>query len=677
MPTVPQYRRQVQQAAIPVPRAQAQIVDTQGLERGLSQAARAATDIMEEQQQRADTTTLIEADNKLTEWQNNAFYNKETGVYTRKGKNALDVTNQTLGEFEKFQQEIGSSLTNDRQRARFNQIVQSRKGSMSQDLNRYEYGQHQQYMNDTDSASIKLSQDSAVLNYADPDRVSYFRQKAMDVVTSQAERNGWSPEVLEASKQKVTSGMYSDVLKRQASDDPYKAQAALKTYSKYLTADDLTQVGGSIEAKVDRLQQKAEMARLRAEAKADRALNKFNAQIASGIPATDEMVKAWGSQVRGTPAQEEFNELVNQQVETQKVLRLPIDQQIAFVNQKTAELQKSGGTVADGANINRLGRAIESNVKMMSDSPLDYFQQRLGGDVQPLDLNAPDVGDQLSGRVEAIQGMRQKFGPSVAMKPLLPQEAKQLTAQLEQMSPDQKSQLFAKLHSSIGDDQAYAGAMQQIAPDSPILALSGLLAGKQRSMTLNSNWFSPDDVVSSGDVAKTMALGESILNKSKAQKAEDGTSKFPIPKQADFQVELDRQLNGVFAGQPQSYGLAAQAVKSYYTGVAAQKGDISGEIDRGLLRQAIKATVGEVAEFNGSSTIAPWGMPADTFVTTARQRIADTMRAQGMSETDLAAANAMTLRQAKDGVYYVMQGQQFKYGTDGKPLVINMNEAGR
>ena len=484
-----------------------------------------------------------------------------------------------------------------------------------------------------------------------------------------------SPEAAEAEKLKFNSSLNSDVLQRHANDDPYAAQKLLKQYEGAMTADDLVRVGGMIENKVDRLQQKAEMAQLRNEAKAERTLGKINAQISSGIPATDEMWKQWGSQVRGTPAQAEFNELIKQEVDTQKILRLPIDQQIAAINAKTAKLQTEGGTVTDATNLNRLSRAVDASAKMMSDSPVDYFQQRLGGDVTPIDLNSPDLGAVLTDRVSAIQGMQQKFGSTVAMKPLLPQEAKQISAQLAEMSPEQQSQLFATLHSAMGDDKAYSGAMQQIAPDSPIRALTGLLAGKQRSMITNTNWFRPDDVVTSGDVAKTMALGESILNKSKTEKGADGKgASFPLPKQADFQLELNKQLGNVFAGQPQSYQLAAQAVKSYYTGAAAEKGNVSGEVDRSLLRQAIKASVGEVVDFNGGETLAPWGMPGHTFRDVATERLVGTMKAQGMSEADIATADALTLRQYKDGIYYVMQGQQFKYGTDGKPLMVNINE---
>lgn len=677
MATIPSYRRQVGPEAVSAPRALSQNVDASGLAQGLSSLAGNLAEVHQREMRDANQTAVLNADNGLGTWENNALYHPENGAFTKKGSAALNVAQSTLDAFDAQREQIASGLANEEQRRMFTQAALGRRASLQAKLGSYEFGQQQEYKNQVDNAAIAVAKNTAALNYADPDAIAKSHARIDGVLQLQAERNGWAPEVLEANRQKVTSDMYSDILRRQSAQDPYKAQAALKQYQQYLTADDLTQVGSSIDSKVERLQQRAEMAQLRTEAKAERTLGKVSAQISSGIPATDDMWSAWESQVRGTPAQAEFNELRKQELETQKVLRLPIDQQVAYVNQKNAELQKNGGNVAEAANLGRLGRAVEANGKMMAEAPLDYYQQRLGGGVQPLDLSSEELPAVLSDRVAALQGMRERFGPTVAMKPLLPQEAKQLSAQLEQMSPDQQSNLFATLHSALGDDKAYAGAMQQIAPDSPVRALAGMLAGKQRSLTTATHWFKPDDVVTSGDVAKTMALGESILNKSKASKEQDGTSKFPIPKQAEFQLELDRQLSGVFAGQPQSYALAAQAVKSYYTGAAAQAGDISGEVDRSLLRRAIKATVGDVVDFNGARTVAPWGMPGDTFEQTARQVLIDTMKAQGMSEQDVANADALTLRQARDGLYYVMQGQQYKYGADGKPLMINVNGGGQ
>ncbi|WP_442108691.1 hypothetical protein [Pseudomonas sp. NUPR-001] len=659
------------------PRVTEASVDASGLARGVSSLAANLDDVYRREVQEAEQTFAIDTDSKATQQANALTFNPDTGILAKKGGNALGSTAAGLKEWDTYAQGVLDNASTPKQRQIAGRILAGQRSQLENRWSSHEFQEQQVYKNGVDAGAIATAQNDAALKFNDPAAIDQSRLKIDGILELQGRRNGWSPELLAANRQKASSNMYTDILRRQAAQDPYKAQAALKQYQQYLTADDLTQIGSSIDGKVERLQQKAEMAQLRAEARGDRVLGKINTQIASGIPATDETWSNWGRQVQGTPAAAEFNELRKQEVATQQVLRQPIDQQAAYVNKLQADLQNNGGTVAQASNLNRLQRAVENNAKMMAEAPLDYYQQKLGANIEPLDLNSEALPAVLSDRVSAIQGMRKQFGPTVALKPLLPQEAKALSAQLEQMSPDQQSQLFGKLHAAMGDDQAYVGAMQQIAPDSPVRALSGVLAGKQRSLTTGTHWFRPDEVVSSGDVAKTMVLGESILNKSKAQKGQDGGGKFPIPKQADFDLALGKQLGTVFAGQPQSYSLAAQAVKSYYTGAAAEAGDVSGEVNNALMKRAIKATVGDVVDFNGSSTVAPWGMPGDTFKNAAQQALVQTMKAQGMSDQDLATASALTLRQARDGVYYVMQGNQYKYGVDGKPLMLNVNGGGQ
>ena len=677
MARVPTYDSpQVQQQVTRPVQLQGVTPDTTSIARGLESFERGAQILVDKQKAETNAAMLQGAATKLGEYQNNDLFNPESGVYATKGGAAIGIAQTRLEAFDKHAVDIRNGLSTDEQRNKWDAYYSGQRQSYSGSLQKYEFKELDQYKSDQAKGFLSTASQSAVLNYQNPEQINRSLTQIDAVLSSEGQRNGVAPELLEAQKLKVKSSIYADVLQRQATDDPFVAQKRLKEYQGSMSADDLVRVGGMIETKIDRIQQKAEMAQLRAEAKAERTLSKIDAQISSGIPATPEMWNTWASSVRGTPAQTEFNQRVIQEVETQKVLRLPIDQQVSLINEKTAELQQKGGTVADAANLNRLARAVDSSAKMMNNAPLDYFQQRLGGDVQPLDLNSDDAPAILGDRLAAIQGMQQKFGATVAMKPLLPQEAKQISAQLDGMSPDDQSNLFARLHAGLSDDKAYVGAMQQIAPDSPVRALTGLIAGKQRSMTLQKKWFSPNVETTSGDVAKTMMVGESILNRSKTQKGEDGSPKsFPLPKQADFQTAFSSVMGDVFAGQPQAYELAMQATKAYYTGAAAQRGDISGEVNSRQMKDAIKASVGEVVDFNGTSTLAPWGMAGDKFEQVAHDQLVNTIKAHGMSDQDQALVSAFSLRQYKDGVYYVMQGQQFKYGADGKPLMINVNEA--
>lgn len=276
MARVPQYERRVAQQGLPNVRVSPQFVDNSALAQGLDAVGQVAVDVAAKQRQEADTTAIINADNKLTEWQNNAFYNQQNGVYTRKGQNALDITGQTLGEFDKYQQELGATLSNDTQRKRYAQIVSQRRQSMSNDLNRYEYGQHQQYMNDVDDASIKLSADSAALNFGDPSKIGFYRQKALDVVESQAVRNGWSPEKTELEKINASSRLLTGVIAQMVDSDPRRAQQYYEASKDGMNAETQVRVSSMIDQGIRR--QEAEARQRAIEARQLQAISRVELQ---------------------------------------------------------------------------------------------------------------------------------------------------------------------------------------------------------------------------------------------------------------------------------------------------------------------------------------------------------------------------------------------------------------
>lgn len=444
-------------------------------------------------------------------------------------------------------------------------------------------------------------------------------------------------------------------------------------YASRLDANRRTIALNSVMNNKTRLENRAIAMEARLEAGAQRAMYQADQQIASGIPAPDGFWDGISSKVSGTSFAGDFNDMVKSESEVQSVLRLPPDQQMSYIQQKQADLQQNGGTARDVATMNRMSGAVQSNIKLMIEQPLQYAQARMGQDFVPLDPSSFVGGDpaalneQLQLRANTIQGMQNKFGNRVQARPLLPQEAKAVESVLQEMPAKQKVQVFGMLQNAFNDDKMFIGAMQQIGQGSPMLALTGMLAAKQRSLTTNTHWFKPNEVVTSGDVAQTMALGESILTNQK-----DG-AKFPMPASADFDAELSGHLGKVFANQPQSYMLAAQAVRSYYAGASAEAGDTSGVLDSNRIFRSVKATVGEIVDYNGVQTLAPWGMSESDFTDRSQQLVESAFQAQGLSVDDR-TMQALSLRQSKDGVYYVMQGQQYKYGADGKPMMINFNE---
>lgn len=202
----------------------------------------AALQIVQKTQQDSDTAALMEAESQLSSWKLNTMFNPDGGVYNQKGKNALDITNRTLPQFDQQAEQIGNSLTNERQRARWQQIVSNQRNSLDSELNRYEFGERQVYYDEADKASVESAQNGALAYYQDPQQVAYYQNKATAVITSQGMRKGLPPEAIELEVRKNNSTMATGVIGRMAQDDPLKAQQYYATVADYMTPEDQLQV---------------------------------------------------------------------------------------------------------------------------------------------------------------------------------------------------------------------------------------------------------------------------------------------------------------------------------------------------------------------------------------------------------------------------------------------------
>lgn len=205
----------------------------------------AATQIWQKTQDDADTAALMEAESSLSQWQTHTLFNPDNGVYTRKGKNAIDITNQTLPQFQQQVDTISNGLTNDRQRTRFGQIAQSQANRFNGELNRYEYGERQVFYKQAEDATLDAATQSAVAYYDNPQQVAYYQNKGTRTIAMQGERNGEAPEMTQEKVLKYNSGINTAVIGRLMQNDPLAAQ---RYYAK--SYDGMT---GEDQAKVTKL----------------------------------------------------------------------------------------------------------------------------------------------------------------------------------------------------------------------------------------------------------------------------------------------------------------------------------------------------------------------------------------------------------------------------------------
>ncbi|WP_223528407.1 hypothetical protein [Pseudomonas sp. A-RE-23] len=274
--------------------------DNSGIEDGLRSFQRGAEILVAKEREKADTAMLMDADNQLTKWQQQNMYG-EGGVYTRKGKNALDVTNQTLEQFEQAQAEIAKNLTSDAQKARYAQIVASRRNSLSNDLNRYEYTERQNYYGQVEKGQLETSMQGAALEYQDPAKVQQYRQKIDAVLASRAQRLGLSPEAAQAERLETNSGMSTAVIQRMLVDSPQRAKGYFESFKDTMTAEDQIRASSGIDQGFRRLAAEARQAQI--EARQMQAINRM--ELSSRV---QDAQAAWsqGLEFDDTPSRADF-----------------------------------------------------------------------------------------------------------------------------------------------------------------------------------------------------------------------------------------------------------------------------------------------------------------------------------------------------------------------------------
>ena len=383
-------------------------------------------------------------------------------------------------------------------------------------------------------------------------------------------------------------------------------------------------------------------------------------------PLTEgEYQKAYGP-VEGAQRYTEYSKALRLGVEINSVRTMTVEQQQVLL-QGTQPNPNSPGYALQVQRRQVLEQAIDRVNQARAADPMTYAMQVKIGNVKPIDWNKVEsVNAELPNRVGVASTMNQSYGAPMML--LSKQEAANLSAGMNNMTAQEKMRYLGVIRSAVKDQTAYRSIVQQIAPDSVVTAMAGIVMTKESNVEV-SHFFGGDDVYKPQQVAQLMLEGEAILNPTKAAAGQDGKGgKYPLPKESDFMSQFSNQVGNAFAGNPTAYSAAMQGVKAYYVGKAAREGDLSDQLDSKRLQEAINAVTGGVTSINGSNVIRPWGMPDDIFKDRAKVAFEGTIKAKGM----VASYGGVTLQNYGDGSYLVRSGTDFLRGPDGAPVVIDV-----
>lgn len=433
------------------------------------------------------------------------------------------------------------------------------------------------------------------------------------------------------------------------------------------------------------------------EAKAQSAIGRMDEQISSGVPATPDMWDNWQRTTNGTSFEEDFKQRMKDEGTVQDVLRQPIDKQMDYVQQRTAQLEQQGGSLRDKANLIRLQTAVNQNVNLMQKAPLLFAANRTGTDVEPLDfraLNPSPIGamiapalnggveppdpkaqfqSQIADRMATLKAMRTQYGAAIAPLPLLPQEANQLSNALQGATPPERTQMLIGLRGAMNDDVAYRNSMRQIAPHSPVTAIAGMMVGNSAPAS-TPIWFDQQYAPKLGDVDRVLR-GEQLLNPAaggKAAQAEQESGKgamkngMPLPPDQDtrevgpgLRSQFGRAAGDAFRDRPDLADAHFSVFKDAYAALLAEKGDMKGIGDSRLAQQALDIALGKRVQFNGQTMSVPAGMDPSKFEGLVRNAVAQSAKQLNASDKWLSGIRGYGLREVNglgSGQYILTSG---------------------
>jgi hypothetical protein len=359
---------------------------------------------------------------------------------------------------------------------------------------------------------------------------------------------------------------------------------------------------------------------------------------------------------------------LGQDISTVKVM--PPGQMEQLANSYKPDPNKPGYDLAN-KRYETVLKAIGQVSQQRNQDPVAYAISNGIGGAKPIDFQDQKAFiSELNKRQGIASTMQSTYGTQYAI--LSKDEASLLQKSFDGMTTNQKTGYLSSIYSALNSPGAYRSVMGQVASDSPVTAMAGVILSKQSSVVM-SHMFS-DDVYQAKDVAGLILEGEALINPTKSAKNEDGKGRhFPMPKEQDIRDQFNSVVGRAFSGDPRGADFAYQAVKSYYAGRASREGDISGNTNSGILKESINAVIGGVSDINGKGEVVrPWGMSETLFRNAVKTAFDSAIKANNYTGTQFDNYGIYGLQSAGDSKYLLRTGTGTLTDRQGNPIVIDL-----
>lgn len=221
MPTVPRVTPQIQQAGLPGVKAPTDApLAAFGGGDSLERLTRAATGALDSVSQVAHDARLKAIDTQTQELhaklviEKNRLAYSEGGALSRKGKDALGVSQEYGKQFNDYADTLGKDLSDPVARQMFTKIKGSVGADFNGELERHTFTEGQRYSQETLETSVAASREDAILNYHVPGAVAKNLKTQAALINSHASSHApdWAPLKVRESESKVHGGVIERML---------------------------------------------------------------------------------------------------------------------------------------------------------------------------------------------------------------------------------------------------------------------------------------------------------------------------------------------------------------------------------------------------------------------------------------------------------------------------------
>jgi len=188
------------------------------------QFVRYSNEVATRERNKANEVALLEATNKLDQWELSTLHDPENGALAQRGKNSFDLPEKVDDSFRSVAGEIEKGLANDEQKLAFQKAKQQRGSAIALTVRRHVAGEIKAFDAAQLDASLRNSVSIAAANALDDTKRTDAINRGEDEIIKAANRNGDGPDVYDRQVEAFHTAAHAAVIDNLLATD-HSAQA--------------------------------------------------------------------------------------------------------------------------------------------------------------------------------------------------------------------------------------------------------------------------------------------------------------------------------------------------------------------------------------------------------------------------------------------------------------------